>query len=305
MVFQQFNLFPHMTVLENVILAPIRVRGRARAEAERVAMDLLAKVDIPDKAGAYPAQLSGGQQQRVAIARALAMQPKIMLFDEPTSALDPEMINEVLDVMIALAREGMTMMVVTHEMGFARKVAHRVVFMDEGRIVEQGSAGRVLRPARGTSGRGTSCPRSSLTDGRRRGGERSDTDGDSDKADRGGGTGPGRAPRGRGAGPGGDHAREDRAHGHADGRHADRLAAVRLHQQAERAGCGFSIDLAESSCTRTSRRSSASRSSSRRRSRRRRRASRCYQRRRRPHRRDDDRSPEPGATAWTSARSSS
>jgi polar amino acid transport system ATP-binding protein len=139
MVFQQFNLYPHMTALENIVLAPIRVRGRDRAEAERLAMDLLAKVDIPDKAGAYPAQLSGGQQQRVAIARALAMQPKIMLFDEPTSALDPEMINEVLDVMVALAREGMTMLVVTHEMGFARKVAHRVIFMDEGRIVEQGA----------------------------------------------------------------------------------------------------------------------------------------------------------------------
>jgi polar amino acid transport system ATP-binding protein len=137
MVFQQFNLYPHMTVLENVTLAPIRARGRPRAEAERVAMDLLVKVDIPDKAAAYPAQLSGGQQQRVAIARALAMQPKIMLFDEPTSALDPEMITEVLDVMVALAREGMTMAVVTHEMGFARKVAHRVVFMDEGRVVEE------------------------------------------------------------------------------------------------------------------------------------------------------------------------
>ena len=139
MVFQQFNLYPHMTVLENVTLAPIRARGRARAEAERIAMDLLVKVDIPDKATAYPAQLSGGQQQRVAIARALAMQPKIMLFDEPTSALDPEMITEVLDVMVALAREGMTMAVVTHEMGFARKVAHRVVFMDEGRVVEEGA----------------------------------------------------------------------------------------------------------------------------------------------------------------------
>jgi polar amino acid transport system ATP-binding protein len=137
MVFQQFNLYPHMTVLENVTLAPIRARGRAPAEAERIAMDLLVKVDIPDKAAAYPAQLSGGQQQRVAIARALAMQPKIMLFDEPTSALDPEMITEVLDVMVALAREGMTMAVVTHEMGFARKVAHRVVFMDEGRVVEE------------------------------------------------------------------------------------------------------------------------------------------------------------------------
>jgi polar amino acid transport system ATP-binding protein len=138
MVFQQFNLYPHMTVLQNVTLAPVRVRGLAAAEAEQIAMDLLAKVDIPDKAGAYPAQLSGGQQQRVAIARALAMQPKIMLFDEPTSALDPEMINEVLDVMVALARDGMTMLVVTHEMGFARKVAHRVIFMDEGQIVEQG-----------------------------------------------------------------------------------------------------------------------------------------------------------------------
>jgi polar amino acid transport system ATP-binding protein len=138
MVFQQFNLYPHMTVLENITLAPVRVRGLPAAEAEQIAMDLLAKVDIPDKAGAYPAQLSGGQQQRVAIARALAMQPKIMLFDEPTSALDPEMINEVLDVMVALARDGMTMLVVTHEMGFARKVAHRVIFMDEGQIVEQG-----------------------------------------------------------------------------------------------------------------------------------------------------------------------
>jgi polar amino acid transport system ATP-binding protein len=137
MVFQQFNLYPHMTALQNVMLAPIHVRRLPRAEAERMAMDLLRKVDIPDKAHAYPAQLSGGQQQRVAIARALAMQPKIMLFDEPTSALDPEMINEVLDVMVALAREGMTMLVVTHEMGFARKVAHRIIFMDEGRIVEE------------------------------------------------------------------------------------------------------------------------------------------------------------------------
>ena len=137
MVFQQFNLYPHMTALQNVMLAPIHVRRLPRAEAERMAMDLLRKVDIPDKAHGYPAQLSGGQQQRVAIARALAMQPKIMLFDEPTSALDPEMINEVLDVMVALAREGMTMLVVTHEMGFARKVAHRIIFMDEGRIVEE------------------------------------------------------------------------------------------------------------------------------------------------------------------------
>jgi polar amino acid transport system ATP-binding protein len=139
MVFQQFNLYPHMTVLDNVTLAPVRVRGLARSEAERTAMDLLAKVDIPDKARSYPAQLSGGQQQRVAIARALAMGPKIMLFDEPTSALDPEMITEVLDVMVALAREGMTMVVVTHEMGFARKVANRLVFMDEGRVVEEGA----------------------------------------------------------------------------------------------------------------------------------------------------------------------
>jgi polar amino acid transport system ATP-binding protein len=136
MVFQQFNLYPHMTALDNITLAPIRVRRLPRAEAARIAMELLRKVDIPDKAGAYPAQLSGGQQQRVAIARALAMQPKIMLFDEPTSALDPEMINEVLDVMVTLAREGMTMIVVTHEMGFARKVADRIIFVDEGRIVE-------------------------------------------------------------------------------------------------------------------------------------------------------------------------
>jgi len=136
MVFQSFNLFPHMTVLENIMLAPVRVRGLSAAEAEKSARTLLARVRIPDKAENYPANLSGGQQQRVAIARALAMQPKIMLFDEPTSALDPEMINEVLDVMVELAHEGMTMMVVTHEMGFARKVAHRVVFMDKGEIVE-------------------------------------------------------------------------------------------------------------------------------------------------------------------------
>ena len=136
MVFQSFNLFPHMTALENIMLAPVKVKGMARAEAEKIARDLLARVRIPDQAGSYPANLSGGQQQRVAIARALAMQPKIMLFDEPTSALDPEMINEVLDVMTDLAREGMTMMVVTHEMGFARRVAHRVVFMDGGQIVE-------------------------------------------------------------------------------------------------------------------------------------------------------------------------
>jgi ABC-type polar amino acid transport system ATPase subunit len=136
MVFQSFNLFPHMTVLQNIMLAPRKVKGLAGAEAERIARTLLDRVRIPDRADYYPANLSGGQQQRVAIARALAMQPRIMLFDEPTSALDPEMINEVLDVMTDLAREGMTMMVVTHEMGFARRVASRVVFMDYGRIVE-------------------------------------------------------------------------------------------------------------------------------------------------------------------------
>jgi general L-amino acid transport system ATP-binding protein len=140
MVFQSFNLFPHLTVLDNITLAPVNVRRWARAKAERSARELLARVGIPEKAGAYPAQLSGGQQQRVAIARALAMQPKIMLFDEPTSALDPEMIQEVLDVMKGLAREmGMTMVVVTHEMGFAREVADRMVFMDEGVIVEEGT----------------------------------------------------------------------------------------------------------------------------------------------------------------------
>ncbi len=136
MVFQSFNLFPHMTVLENIMLAPMKVKGLGRGEAEKIARDLLARVRIPDKADRHPANLSGGQQQRVAIARALAMQPRIMLFDEPTSALDPEMINEVLDVMTDLAKEGMTMMVVTHEMGFARRVAHRVIFMDEGSVVE-------------------------------------------------------------------------------------------------------------------------------------------------------------------------
>ncbi|HXD95686.1 MAG TPA: amino acid ABC transporter ATP-binding protein [Candidatus Acidoferrum sp.] len=137
MVFQSFNLFPHMTALENIMLAPMKVRKLSRAEAEQSARALLERVGLREKADNYPANLSGGQQQRVAIARALAMQPKIMLFDEPTSALDPEMINEVLDVMTALAREGMTMMCVTHEMGFARRVAHRVVFMDEGQVVEQ------------------------------------------------------------------------------------------------------------------------------------------------------------------------
>jgi ABC-type polar amino acid transport system ATPase subunit len=137
MVFQSFNLFPHMTALQNIMLAPMKVRGASRPEAEKSARRLLERVGIPEKSAHYPANLSGGQQQRVAIARALAMQPKIMLFDEPTSALDPEMINEVLDVMTVLAREGMTMMVVTHEMGFARRVAHRVIFMDGGFVVEQ------------------------------------------------------------------------------------------------------------------------------------------------------------------------
>jgi general L-amino acid transport system ATP-binding protein len=136
MVFQSFNLFPHLTVLENLTLAPIWVKRVPRKEAEDTAMHFLDRVRIPEQAGKYPSQLSGGQQQRVAIARALCMKPKLMLFDEPTSALDPEMIKEVLDVMVELAREGMTMIVVTHEMGFARTVADRVVFMDGGRIVE-------------------------------------------------------------------------------------------------------------------------------------------------------------------------
>ncbi len=137
MVFQQFNLFPHKTVLENLTLAQYRVRKRKKPEAEEKAATLLRKVGIDAKAGEYPSRLSGGQQQRVAIARALAMDPKVMLFDEPTSALDPEMVGEVLDVMKQLAREGMTMVVVTHEMGFAREVADRVIFMDEGRVVEE------------------------------------------------------------------------------------------------------------------------------------------------------------------------
>jgi general L-amino acid transport system ATP-binding protein len=144
MVFQQFNLFPHLTALQNISLAPVRVRKLRRTEAEARAMDLLRRVGIPEQAHKYPAQLSGGQQQRVAIARALAMQPRIMLFDEPTSALDPEMINEVLEVMRELARSGMTMLCVTHEMGFARAVAHRMVFMDEGAIVEQGTPERIF-----------------------------------------------------------------------------------------------------------------------------------------------------------------
>ena len=136
-VFQQFNLYPHMTVLENVSLAPVLVRRTPKREAEQLAMELLEKVDIPDKAMSYPSQLSGGQQQRVAIARGLAMRPKIMLFDEPTSALDPEMINEVLDVMKNLANDGMTMVCVTLEMGFAREVADRIIFMDAGSLVEE------------------------------------------------------------------------------------------------------------------------------------------------------------------------
>ncbi|HOA15638.1 MAG TPA: amino acid ABC transporter ATP-binding protein [Bacillota bacterium] len=137
MVFQSFNLFPHLKVIDNITLAPVKVRGASLEEAKDIAMELLKKVGIPEKAMSYPAQLSGGQQQRVAIARALAMKPKVMLFDEPTSALDPEMIGEVLDVMKALAFEGMTMVVVTHEMGFAREVGDMVTFMDEGMIVEQ------------------------------------------------------------------------------------------------------------------------------------------------------------------------
>ena len=136
MVFQSFNLFPHLTVLENCTLAPVWVRNTPKAEAEKIAMQLLEKVKIPEQANKYPGQLSGGQQQRVAIARSLCMQPKIMLFDEPTSALDPEMIKEVLDVMVDLAESGMTMLVVTHEMGFAAQVADKVVFMDEGQVVE-------------------------------------------------------------------------------------------------------------------------------------------------------------------------
>jgi ABC-type polar amino acid transport system ATPase subunit len=139
MVFQSFNLFPHMTALENIMLAPTKVKGLPQAQAEKIARDLLERVRMPEKADKHPANLSGGQQQRIAIARALAMQPRIMLFDEPTSALDPEMINEVLEVMTDLAKDGMTMMVVTHEMGFAHRVAHRVVFMDEGAIVEAGT----------------------------------------------------------------------------------------------------------------------------------------------------------------------
>lgn len=139
MVFQRFNLFPHMTVLENIVLAPTKVLKISRDEAISTAMDLLQRVGLKEKDNSYPSQLSGGQQQRVAIARALAMKPKVMLFDEPTSALDPEMVTEVLDVMKSLANQGMTMVVVTHEMGFAREVGDRVLFVDEGRIIEEGT----------------------------------------------------------------------------------------------------------------------------------------------------------------------
>ncbi|MEJ2012368.1 MAG: amino acid ABC transporter ATP-binding protein [Anaerolineales bacterium] len=145
MVFQQFNLFPHLSVLQNVTLAPIWVRKWPKEKAEQVAHDLLERVGIPEQAEKYPGQLSGGQQQRVAIARALAMQPKIMLFDEPTSALDPEMIKEVLDVMIELAKSGMTMLVVTHEMGFARAVADRMYFFDDGLVIESGTPDAVFK----------------------------------------------------------------------------------------------------------------------------------------------------------------
>ena len=144
MVFQQFNLFPHLTVLENIMLAPVQVKKMKRERAEEIAMELLHRVRIPEQRGKFPGQLSGGQQQRVAIARALAMQPQIMLFDEPTSALDPEMIKEVLETMIDLAKSGMTMICVTHEMGFARAVAHRVALMDEGNIVEEGTPREVF-----------------------------------------------------------------------------------------------------------------------------------------------------------------
>jgi glutamate/aspartate transport system ATP-binding protein len=148
MVFQSFNLFPHLSVIENCMLAPIKVRGLSRSEAHDRAIGLLRKVRIYDQANKYPAQLSGGQQQRVAIARALCMQPKIMLFDEPTSALDPEMVKEVLETMVELAREGMTMVCVTHEMGFAREVADRVVFMDRGCIIEEGDPNTFFRAPR-------------------------------------------------------------------------------------------------------------------------------------------------------------
>jgi general L-amino acid transport system ATP-binding protein len=145
MVFQQFNLFPHLTIIQNIVLAPIWVRKWPKEKAEKIAMELLERVGIPEQADKFPGQLSGGQQQRVAIARSLAMQPKIMLFDEPTSALDPEMIKEVLDVMIGLAKSGMTMLVVTHEMGFARAVADRMFFFDQGQIVESGTPEEIFK----------------------------------------------------------------------------------------------------------------------------------------------------------------
>jgi general L-amino acid transport system ATP-binding protein len=148
MVFQQFNLFPHLTVMQNITLAPIQVRKWTKQKAEEIAMQLLERVGIPEQAYKYPGQLSGGQQQRVAIARSLAMQPKIMLFDEPTSALDPEMIKEVLDVMVELAKSGMTMLVVTHEMGFARAVADRMFFFDQGQIVESGTPEDIFKNPR-------------------------------------------------------------------------------------------------------------------------------------------------------------
>lgn len=148
MVFQRFNLFPHKTALQNITIAPMKVRGMTENEANAIARDLLAKVGLRDKEDAYPDQLSGGQQQRVAIARALAMKPKVMLFDEPTSALDPEMVGEVLGVMKDLAREGMTMVVVTHEMGFAREVGDRVLFIDEGRVIEQGTPEEIFMNAK-------------------------------------------------------------------------------------------------------------------------------------------------------------
>src|ERR687891_2238749 len=153
MVFQQFNLFPHMTVLQNITLGPLEVEGVPKQDGRRRALRLLERVGIPEKADAYPADLSGGQQQRVAIARALAVEPKLMLFDEPTSALDPEMIREVLEVMTDLARDGMTMMCVTHEMGFARRVAHRVIFMDEGQVVEQAAPEAFFTAAQSDRGR--------------------------------------------------------------------------------------------------------------------------------------------------------
>jgi ABC-type polar amino acid transport system ATPase subunit len=148
LVFQQFNLFPHMTVLQNISLGPVKAKGRPREEAEQRARELLERVGIPEKADQFPADLSGGQQQRVAIARALAMDPRLMMFDEPTSALDPEMIREVLDVMRDLAREGMTMAVVTHEMGFAREVCDRIVFIDRGEIVEEGPPDEFFKAAK-------------------------------------------------------------------------------------------------------------------------------------------------------------